>query len=230
MKTPFFLYDAQAFNARIYGSRNAAGYTLTQLAAKLYIRLAFVSKAVRTGNPDRIKGSLAVAFSWLCAIANRLGVDLHDATWGHYPFCCPYCVDLPCHCYKLTERPKTRAILPGHVIPEQTRNTVKDFQEMFKLIYRQNTLDGSIGHLMEEHGELTEQLDLLSREGRSEKRFAKVSEELVDVLANLFAVANGCGISLSDCYQKAFQDGCCTCKKTLCACEIITEENPRSVV
>lgn len=229
MKTPLFVRDAQTHNETVYGRKNRAGYGTLQLGARISMRASLVSKAERTSSPDKLKGSLAIALSWLCAIANHLKVDLETAVWEHYPFKCPYCTDLPCHCHKLVERPKGRQIRPGHGIIQPSPCSLSDFQDMFKYIYPRNGLDGSIRHLLEETAELQEQLDLLGRGGRTEARFAKVCEELVDVFANLCAVANASGISLSGCFEKAFKEGCCTCHQIPCECPNITEEKADSV-
>lgn len=211
--------DLQKTNHDIYGLVNDRNYPTEHLLACLHRHVTQVLKAVRKNKLEDLSYHLCMAVSYSCAIANRLHVDLEDQIWNCFPGYCPYCNECPCVCReRAIERSKRE-------VPLRSRPTsIGGWQTMFADIY-QNKLQDSAMHLAEEMGELAEALRNYQAT-HSSLWFEKITEELVDLVTNIFAVANCTYINLELELVKYFSHGCPKCSQVPCYCGYVTVDNP----
>ena len=104
--------------------------------------------------------------------------------------------------------------------------SLRDWQKMFTKIYPNNVLESAI-HFAEEVGEVNEALQALSST-HQELWFGKVIEELVDVVTNIFGVANCLGLDLADGMAEYFAKGCPSCEQSPCICGFLVVDPPMS--
>lgn len=95
---------------------------------------------------------------------------------------------------------------------------------MFAKIYHNEIRDSAM-HLAEEAGELDEAARNLTATHNKEC-LEKVIEELVDLVTNIFAVANCMTFDLTTGLVKLFSNGCPKCHKVPCKCGYLPEDKP----
>jgi NTP pyrophosphatase (non-canonical NTP hydrolase) len=173
-------------------------------------------KAKRTGKQDNLPELVAFAFSWTLAMGRYLEIDIEEEFFKRYPWCCPYDGGCPCECHNLSERPKGR--IPYDVLrtmhPRKKPRTLVGIQAMMKRIYPRNTFADSVEHLGEEAFELGEAVE--NYDGFPfDPYFEKIVDELIDVVANLIAVANSADsrIVLTKIMVMKFRNGCPRCEE-----------------
>lgn len=200
----------QGLNADIYLIVNDRNYDTSHIISRIHRYAIYVLKAARKKKIDRIPYHLSMAFSWSMALANRLHISIEDETWKRFPGVCPYCTKPVCACVERPEE-RSRIDVPWSVKP----GTLIGFQEMFARIYPANTLESSAAHLAEEVGELDQAVEFFA--GTHQPAFFdEIVEELVDVVANLCAVATCSNLVLSDEVARVFQNGCPACGQNPC--------------
>jgi NTP pyrophosphatase (non-canonical NTP hydrolase) len=97
---------------------------------------------------------------------------------------------------------------------------------MFRKIYPGNTLSTSTTHLFEEVAEVVESVQHFTA-SHAQEVLENLRIELVDVAANLFAVATCSNISLTDTVRKMFANGCLRCHKRPCRCGFtVSDDDP----
>jgi NTP pyrophosphatase (non-canonical NTP hydrolase) len=141
--------------------------------------------------------------------------------WNRFPGLCPYCLSVPCACKE--KRRKNRQRLKGKSNGQQPES-LSDWQEMFARIYP-NVVYVSAMHLAEEAGEVDEAIRNYQSTHKDEW-FKKMVEELVDLITNIFGVANCLDISISAGMVGYFAKGCPGCKKSPCECGYVEVDQP----
>jgi len=139
--------------------------------------------------------------------------------WRRFPGVCPYCLFAPCCC---KQRPKKRRLTNGP--GEKQPVSLREWQEMFAKVYP-NVVQVSAMHLAEEAGEVNEAL-LAHSATHNEVWFGKVIEELVDVVTNIFGVANCLGLDLATEMADYFSQGCPKCIRSPCECGYVLVDKP----
>ncbi len=162
-----------------------------------------------------------MAFSWSSTLANRFHIDLAKEMWKRFPGMCPYCKNAPCKCK--THRAKDRKNLNGEKRRKQPIS-LTEWQRMFAKIYP-NNITNSAMHLAEEAGEVDEAIrNYLAT--HSADWFDKIVEELVDVITNIWSVANCLKFNLVDGLVDYFMHGCPQCHEAPCRCGYVITDNP----
>lgn len=206
------LAEFQANNSNIYQVTNDRNYSREEMFSRLHRHITHVLKAVRKEEHDPVMYHLCMALSWALAMLNRFHIDLKDDMWKRFPGICPYCSEAPCCC---SQRPKERQKLTGKFRGIQPVS-LRDWQQMFAEVYP-NVVLVSAMHLAEEAGEVDEALQAHSAT-HQEDWFWKVVEELVDVITNIFGVANCLKLDLATGMASYFADGCPKCHCSSCEC------------
>jgi len=212
----------QELNAHLYRVSDDRKYGLADIISYLHRHVTQILKNVRKNNHTYTKYHLCSAFSWTMAYANRMHIDVPQEMWNCFPGVCPYCIEKPCVC---KQRGSTRS-RPRDFNPHSWTKTINDWQVLLAEIYQENTLLNSAMHLAEEIGELNE-ASRNYRHATDEPRFNKVIEEVVDVFANLLAVATCMNFSFGTILVKYFSRGNCPkCKKSPCECPYVELDEP----
>ncbi len=212
------LAEFQANNSKLYLVVNDRNYSIDEMFARLLRHVTHILKAVRKAeqgeriDPEYVEYHLCMAFSWTLALLNRFHIDLSKDMWVKFPGLCPYCLSAPCCC---KQRPKKRKKLTGKSRGKRPVR-LRDWQKMFAEIYPNVVLISAI-HLAEEAGEVDEALHAHSAT-HQEEMFDKAVEELIDVVTNIFAVANCRGIDLADRMTRYFSKNCPGCRHSPCGC------------
>ena len=221
------LSDFQARNSALYSEVNDRHYSADRMFGRLHRHITLVLKAVRKFEQEKradayrhIVYHLCMALSWSLAMFNRYHINLADDMWRRFPGVCPYCSEAPCAC---KQRPKDRQKLVGRTRGKQPVS-LRDWQKMFAEIYPNVVLVSAI-HLAEEAGEVNEALQALSAT-HQDNYFWEVVEELVDVVTNIFGVANCLGLDLAEGMAGYFANGCPKCKRSPCECGFVLTDSP----
>ena len=94
---------------------------------------------------------------------------------------------------------------------------IHEFQELMKDLYLEKDLkrgkERTMLKLMEEVGELAEAVLLEDEE--------KVSEEMSDIMAWVFSIANLYDINLSNAFKEKYNQACPKCNESPCICNSI---------
>ncbi len=215
------LRQFQELNRNIYGIVNDQSYGTSELLFCLQRHITQVLKAVRKGKPADIPYRLCMALSYSLALCNRFHIDLAENMWECFPGYCPYCGGTPCNCKERAEARLPMTIL-SH--PSSKPLALYEWQAMFGRIY-QNPVQDSAMHLAEEAGEVAEAMRSYAAT-HSAPWFQKIVEELVDLVTNLFGVANGLKLDLASLMVCYFANGCPKCCRMLCGCDYITVDKP----
>lgn len=207
--------DYQKFNENVYGPTDSRLFSLPELLTH-HLRFTMRAlKGIRKDDREKLIYNLAIAFSFLTAIANRLGVDLEEHAWQRFPFVCSYCAACPCNCKKT--HPPTRVKTKPN---ESARpRAISEFQKMFEKIYppSSRTLPEAGVHLAEEVGELNEAVYAFLGEHK-DSQFEKIIDELADCTSCVFGVANSADINMAKELAEMFSDNCHICHKAPCVC------------
>jgi NTP pyrophosphatase (non-canonical NTP hydrolase) len=98
---------------------------------------------------------------------------------------------------------------------------------MFAEVYPNVVLVSAI-HLAEEAGEVNEALQAHSATHQDDC-FWKVVEELVDVVTNIYGVANCLKLDLATGMAEYFANGCPRCQRSPCGCGFVLSDKPISI-
>ncbi len=218
----FSVNGFQKLNKKIYGKVNRRHYSKPQMVSRMHRYVTRVLKAARRGNHTNIPYCLSMAFSWTCALANELDINLELETWRRFPGICSHCMCGPCACGE-ADPPRS---------PQAVRDTspqnLRDFQAMFAQIYPKNILKDEAIHLAEELGEVDEAVEHFMGTNAAEM-FGDIVPELADTFAHICGVANCVDITLAFEMESNFPDGCCHgCRKPECICGYVIAKAPGS--
>jgi NTP pyrophosphatase (non-canonical NTP hydrolase) len=213
------LFQLQCHLDSIYGKVNRKMYDGDKILLHTFPRLSKMMKGIRKDDRKRIEQHISLLFAWVIAVANQFNFNMEHELLVRFPNCCPYCTNKPCVCGHV--RPEERAIVQiGKV--EVLSTKVADIQNMLKSIYPENTLEKSGMHLVEEVGELVEEV-LIYHHDETRFRFEKIRLEFTDVIANLFAVASCAGINMAELMFETYKNGCPSCGKQVCGSGFLDE-------
>jgi len=179
-------------------------------------------KLARKGQYEKASEYISMVFSWAMALANKFNIAMADKINEFFPGVCPYCQQKPCSC-------GTRAITRQPITTQQMNfekpESIGQFQKMFVSIYphgqRKEDMMLVSAHLLEEICEVDEALQNFHSTSRNVFQ-EEIITELVDVVANLFAVATCYNMSLADEMFRYFSDGCHICKHLPCQCGYVS--------
>lgn len=208
----------QENNNNIYLVTNDRNYSIEKISARLHRHITQVLKAVRKEKYDNIAYHLCMSLSWSFAAFNRFHINLAEDMWKRFPGLCPYCLEAPCCC---KQRPRERQKLGGKYRGKQPV-LLRDWQQMFAGIYPNVVLVSAI-HLAEEAGEVDEALQAYSAT-HQEDWFWKAVEEFVDVVTNIFGVANCLNLDLAARMAEYFSNGCPKCHHSPCECGFLAAD------
>ena len=224
-RRPRSLADFQKHQWNVYGVQNDQYFEVMEMISRMNQYLGSVMKAVRQNDRKHLPYYLSTGFFWLLALANRLHINLQDEAWKRFPGVCPYCGEVPCkksagkickkHADDRLEKLRAKGRRPKAIL---------GFQRMFQYIYPHNTLEISAMHLLEEGIEVGHAYENF-RGRRIRMMLEKTVMEMVDVFANICAVANCADINLSIEALKIFGKGCPKCSERHCQCRFRTRKN-----
>lgn len=204
----------QELNKEIYRRTNDRNFDDWALFCYVLRHVTRGLKNVRKKDHKTTQWHLCMALSWSLGLFNRLHVNLASRMWKAFPGHCPYCLTAPCSC---SERRQER--LPPKEPSCQEPKSICQWQEMFARIYP-GTLQESAIHLAEETGEVGEALrNFLATHRKA--WFEKTVEEMIDLVTNIFAVANRLNIDLAGGMAHSFEGGCPGCLHQSCRCKKI---------
>lgn len=210
----------QQFNWGIYqlnDDRHCA--SVVDIISYLNRDITRILKAVRKEKYEDLGKRMCVASSWAFAFASRLHINVADEIWKRFPGCCPYCKVVVCVC-------KERASHRQSVTAARDRPmSFRDWQQMFAAIYPGNKLQDSAIHLAEEIGELHEAVRNFFAV-HSDEAFDNIAEEIVDIFANLFGVANCLGFDIASAMAEYYKNGCPKCRLSPCECGYVLVDQP----
>lgn len=206
----------QGFIEAVYGLPDNRLFSLSDLLANQQRFTMRALKGIRKGNREKLTYNLAIAFSWLVAVVNRLHIDIEGAVWRRFPSCCSYCGKRPCVCKALKAKRRVRILRFSSRRPK----TLAALQGMFQKIYpaEGRTLAEAGVHLAEEMGEVSEAVHVFLGEHK-EKQFKNVTDELADYVSCIMGVANSAEIDLAETLAHMFTNNCHICHKAPCACK-----------
>ncbi len=215
---PATLSDWQAMSQHIYYAKNGALYSDTDLIMRLFEETALVMELVRKDRREELKRQIPRVFMWWLAVANRKGVNLHEALWNKYPGICPYCTrERSCICgTEHPEIPQKEDLLRRMRRDRKDRepHTLSDHQKLHARLYGwQNERIFPIqvaAHLTEEVGEV-------SIEYRHNNR-GQFEQEMADVGSWLFALSTRLKYDIAAIVWESFPYECELCKTDICKC------------
>jgi NTP pyrophosphatase (non-canonical NTP hydrolase) len=176
-------------------------------------------KGIRKGDRKKLKDNLLISFSWLMAVANRLHINIEEATWKRFPLKCSYCGQSPCECKKIKSGGKAKFFRDISGRP----GSLAGFQKMFRSIYppdSRSLFEAGV-HLAEEMGELSEAVHCYLGE-HQKQQFEQIELEAADYVSCVFGVANSAKIDVSKELEKFYWKNCHDCHKSPCECNFTT--------
>lgn len=240
------LSSYQLLVQKVYGLLNAA-----RSAEEIFARLtsavgrtnsvlvsAMTNSTTREqGDADAALAALAKSLTWLCALANKIGVDLESSVWRKFPGVCPYCRShhTKTGCSKATKESldiwRLREL--ANKSAEKMPRNLRAWETMFANIYPATT-KGPVKYLsrklVEELGEVadfitrpTRRLELLRETGVDFLAF-----ELADIVAWMCHCSNALrapGLSdgksaLAGAIAQGFLGELCpSCGGAICMCD-----------
>lgn len=205
----------QKFIQEVYGLPDDRLFSSSDLISNQERFTMRALKGIRKGDKNKLKINLFISFSYLMAIANRLHINLEEATWHRFPAICSYCGKQPCICKKIHPSKRLKIILKKSLKPKN----LTDFQKMFSLIYPpvSRTLIFAGVHLAEEMGELSEAIHCFAGEHKT-KQFEEVKNEIADFTSCFFGVANSAKIDVARELARMYHNNCHVCHKAPCVC------------
>lgn len=209
------LKDLLATSYQVYGIPNDRDFSMWEIFSNQEKYLMRALKGVRKGDIKKVEENLIIATSWFCSIINRMHIDLEKAIWERFPYTCSYCAQTPCACGTL--KPRKR---PLKITPKGKRPTlIRSYQEMFAKIYPvgKKTLTEASIHLAEEHGELSEAIQVYYG-SHKEKAFQYIADEAADYFSCICGVCNRADINLEKELQNFFFHNCHACGRAPCVC------------
>lgn len=179
----------------------------------------------------RLREFLAKSIAWYFALVQKLGIDdVETLLFDKYPYCCPYCLAVPCGCP--AQRPALNLDelhMKVNTNASLKPRTFDDWQQMFNKIYvkRNSLLEGPelMGKLLEEIGELIESI----RIHRNDSSNVNWRNELADMFAWIIGATNYVNsnftgvvkqpISVGRVTFEKYPNKCSTCEHNPCDCK-----------
>jgi len=96
-REPQTLVQEQALQRTLYGRQNERIF-LIQTVSHLGEEMGELAEAFDLSDPHEMSLEMADVFSWLCATATRLDLDLDTLMWQRYSYECPRCHHEICDC------------------------------------------------------------------------------------------------------------------------------------
>lgn len=201
----------------IYDESNGRNFSPDAMASRIERYVTRIMKAFRKGKTEQIPEFIPGALSWTLALARRMTIDAEKLLWEKFPGVCPYCGGQPCECG--SGRATRRYSFDGLLIRTPAPKSLAESQVLLNKIYPNNTLTDTVIHLGEESGELGEAIENYNGY-RVPSTFAKIEEELIDVIANLLAVSSCLdnAPAVSHLTVTEFGNGCPVCSQHKCRC------------
>ncbi|MDP3726566.1 MAG: MazG nucleotide pyrophosphohydrolase domain-containing protein [bacterium] len=217
---PQTVAEFQKMFDHIYRRKNNKLYSNTALMYRLAEEILSALELARKDYRTQFKTQLPNVFSWSCAFANRLRINLHEALWKKFPGVCSYCSrDIDCVCG--TEHP---SIPDKETVLRRLRRdregrepkTLRDHQELHARLYKwQNARILPIqvvAHLAEEAGEVMKEF----RHGK----LHEVQMEMADVASWIFAIATRLELDpIDELVWRQYPYECSRCHKDRCVCK-----------
>ena len=210
--------DLQNFLKVLYSGANTR-LTLEQLAIKANRWADLAEKLFLRNEHSKMQQAVVMTCSWTFAVASGLNhsFDVHEELLSRFPGVCPYCGSCPCKGAECKASLSTSRIAKDQ-LPELSHSArygdVNAVQDMFGMIYPSNQLEKSIRKIAEETGELLEALMHLAIGG--DNGLSRIREEVCDVFAQAFAVANLSAFRLIEVFGRTFANGCPSCREFPC--------------
>lgn len=212
----------------LYGVRNRYGIlAISELCLHLNISVRVLSEVVMRERGVLTKEqAIADVCGWVMAFVNYFpDLPLVEEFAKKYGMdVCPYCSNRECSC--LTARDKRPAFTLSKANVKYVQMDIHEWQlHLGRLYGSYNRKDGALSCLLRLSGEVSEMMANIrsfSVSGRHSigARRQLIADELRDILAWVFAVANvleiDLGGALMERYGKKFED--CSCQKFLCDC------------
>lgn len=212
--------EFQAMNEHSFGALNKEFYSDEALVARLIREIGLLVKVVRKDYREDFKIHLADIFSWYNAVANRLGLDVHDIFWQKYPGACSYCLrSEKCMCGiehppEPEEKMKRLRALRLDRKGREPRTFVEHQALNARLYAWQHERDFPIiiaARIVEEATELSEAFYDKDMEG--------VDEEMADILSWLLTLTTRMRWELDEIMWGLYPYICRGCGKELCVCK-----------
>lgn len=208
--------DYQKFVNEVYGISNLRNFSVDDMITNITRFSMRGLKGIRKNDVEKVKINIVIALSWFMSLMNQLDINIEEAVWQRFPYCCSYCGECPCACKvkKVQKRVKIK------VNDKLFSKSIGGFQKMFNEIYpaQDRTLEHAGIHLAEEVGELSESI-LAFKGQHTAEGFAQLKLEASDLVSCIMGVFNSAGIDYEKTLVEMFTNGCHECKQTPCACQ-----------
>lgn len=193
-----------------YREKDQRDYTAADLLLHVIEQTAEIAESFRK-EEKLAEVLLAHFFVWIVSFADRIEIDVEDATFRKYHGLCPYCGKKQnCICISSETKPK-RWHRDNHA---KRPNSLNMWQKFFDRVYGNvNKVAGRDKvwlHLLEEVGEVSKDFRLKNKKG--------ISEELADTFAWFFSLCNRLNVDLDKVIFNTFPGRCDVCKNTKCSC------------
>lgn len=212
---PFTVTEYQQMFASIYTKANER-YSDDKLLLRLIEEACIVVELARKDEREKMPEQLARIYSWLNALANRLGASLQKALWWKYPNVCTYCMRLA-DCICAIEHPhhiQDKEAILRRLRRDRSKEPklLREHQELHMRLYgRQNRrimLVQIAAHLAEEAGEISHEFRHKDRE--------RLESEMVDAVSWIFAIANYLKIDMAEQIWNQYPYECEKCHQMEC--------------
>lgn len=224
-RTTWSIQRIYALKSSIYGDADMMFLQRYERFLFLSASCADLARCCRKQQAHLYPIALAQTFSWLLCVVDGFlrdsgGTFLATAMGEKYPMDkCGYCGELPCRC---KEEART-AHVPAVCSPAQRAWSMKAWEmhldHAYGTINRTGGIARALNRLFEEVVEV--ELVLQHVDGFNEPACEvanKISRELSDVLAWIFAVAIVLEVDLQQAVLDLYEKGCPVCRKPKCAC------------
>ena len=159
------------------------------------------------------KSDLLVSLAWLFALINRFHMPMEDLLWRRYAYKCPHCLDIPCICDNLDERPTKKTGRPPVGKPE----TVDQWQQIIQKIYPNIKKEEMSKKALSSLENIQSSLRTFIREKRKTQH-RELESKITDYLVTMIGLYNITKLNIFAEYQAMFSHGCYVCHKTPCEC------------
>lgn len=210
MKT---INDLLQLTAKIYGVSDDRLYDLADL---FYYHQKWLLRYIDDKKNDRKTEAiekLLVSLAWYFAIIERFQIDLQKLLEKRYSFKCPFCLEIPCNCQKLTTKKSQKTGRPVSGSPSD----LVGWQKVVEKIYPKESVEFR-------NLEILRQKDILHqtfrrfRQSSGKRSLHEIEIASVDYFVELLKIANNLQIDLAEEYYSLLKNGCFVCYKTPCEC------------
>lgn len=200
-------------NNNIYQIADDRLYSIEDL---LYYNRKFIGRYLNSKNSTNNVIELLIGLEWFLSIINRYHIDLEQQLWQHFPFKCPYCLDIPCTCTNHKVKPAKTGRPPSG-----KPKTFADWQDLFKKIYPNKNLENINSKLLKQLEKFSDAIRLFMKEKRK-KYFYEAELESANYFSLFLQTANTLNIELDHELNLLLKNGCYVCRKTPCECNFFS--------